>query len=641
MKIYAWFLSLALFSTSIFTADSVETSEVRDFRLLFDTILKSPIPYGLSVDEKYVEIAAEIDILRQIKHELDKALSSQASFFANLPYRLENLEPSSSNLSLNTDEIPDFNARSVEEAVAVITNLVGEEAFEDLSVDLNKLYNNKSGAIFENGVLYSKPIAKITINTYREIFKVIMAYFLNISIDDIKKAYLTPDIHLTMPTNVPKDDEINGVSGLLQKCFGIMEAKEGTRAFIDLSRLYQLIFPPKITLETSVLRIQRDHLMTYLQQVNGDRVLLRVFDKSGEKYAHPIVLSEGSHVDKAHYNYIIIDRSASLNDYYHDLTNHIKSFIIRLDKTNPANKIKLVFFSQTMDPVFAYDLCNSSAIECAIDSTRENLGSSTRLFLTIRDVFQEIRKEELISKFNVSVTVFTDGEDNVGGTFRDIQTEIDSFEQISRPKVFTLGFGNAAVKTLTDLANTMGGPYIPLKSIADFDQIQEHLLEFNNERELIEFAFRLLNQQHVITIPVPKDNAPHPLNIVLPMSGERLPVSVSGKNMVALIGPKEKVAHANITDEIWLLSAKASGIAIDSNLQAKEKISLLHSILGELEKLSNNNNAKKHDILLINITLDRINKDINEFIGVFQGQKSADIAKANVSYRNGLFTPNK
>jgi len=347
MRIFLCFL-LLVFSSSLWASDTMNN----DFHRLFDALLgqKKLGEFSVNVDDTHVYISAEDQVIEEFKHRLEKALSSQTSFFENLPYRLSTVT-SNSDQDICYDDIPEFSITTLEQALELMTRIFGQDALKALQSRLDIVFDKRDGAEYKSGVLYTARFDEdIAVSTHKKIINYLMSYFVELSPERIRKAF-NGQAALEKPKAICKAKNIEAVSGMLKKCFGILETNESKRAYIDLGKIYQLIFPPHVKQQNkTVLVLEREHLISHLQQLNGDRILLKIFKKGDQKYAHPMILAEASRAHRPGCHYIVIDHSSSLQNFYNQLSEHILSFTNKLPASNKNSEVRLVFFHHETSP---------------------------------------------------------------------------------------------------------------------------------------------------------------------------------------------------------------------------------------------------------------------------------------------------
>lgn len=599
---FLFFAATIFFSPLLNAADEYQHGAVHKengWKRLFETILP---------DEEFdVEVSGKSLVIRtkryhEIKMKLDRVFSSNTEFFKHMNYEVKNITKwFDENIKNHSINMPNTMASAIE----YIKGVFGPDMFTKIKVSETGLFDVNDGARFEDGVLYSSvfPDGKIC-NKYVDCW---MSRITGLSVGQIRSA-VRDGLEPLRKNELLKRKEITKVCGPFQACCAVLERNKDSQIIFDIKKIHELIMPPVIEESTNnTLTINQDHLVTYLGQLTGNGLLLRIFKLDEEKYAEPIMIPSHHRSQKPSNHYVLIDRSGSMKDHFYRLTEHLEQFVTKIADGKSNSKIHLIFFSEdSIRQDFA--LCDTAGITCSIHKSRDSVGGKTALLDAIYQVIKEIETEKIAGSYNVTMTIFTDGVDNKSvknkGALNDV---VSSMAQESRPKIFTLGFGDVDEKFLRELSHNLVGPYHKLQSIDDFKIIERHVDSFKHESQILDFLLNL-SKDHAMKfrVPVVQNSTPQILKIVLPVTQNRINLELQGKPLEVEITYTNSVKSGVIADKISTLRTKS--IAIFGNKSLKgAKIRELGAIVAALRDIKVSN---REDEQMKHAAISKIQEDI-------------------------------
>lgn len=566
-----------------------------DWKILFETLLSNKMVFDLVTNENEIIITANKENAKLIELHLQKTLSSSASFKDSLPYVIKQKifsEPSAhiqknENHEIKYIPIPTI-PNDIEAGKKMLFQLFGEEAFDNLSINVNSLFDKNKGATIKDGVLFSKPAQLMTLDAWKEIIKYFQAYFKDIPTERIRRAL---DPENGTPLNKPHDDKkISSltIEGLGQQCFGVLQnsSKKELVFYFNYQRLLQLVFPPLIekrnnpnnSVDTVTMAIQKNDLIPYLQQLlNGD-LLLKLYKKDNkELVAKPIFLNSESTIKQPRHCILVIDRSGSMQNYFLDLKNKVLQFIENLRLVDQDMSLSFVFFEANTSDMKEFTIDQKDEINQFIQQVE--IGGATRLYGTLVDVFQKISTEQSTREKNTSIVFFSDGYDTVDNSLsvqnknkpqiNGILKKFNHQDNLPSPKMFTFGFGDCDEKILQDITKELGGVYHYLKNIKDFDIVTKHIETMQKEQVLLKLLYDISNQKKEVLVTVPRNNAPVIPDITIPVRDNGImEIEINGHSFEILVDPKK----VELNDREFLLKKECQKLISQGNNQDSKTI---------------------------------------------------------------------
>lgn len=599
---FLFFAATIFFSPLLNAANTYQhraAHEEKGWKKLFETLLPD--------EEIEVEVLGNNMVIRaantgRVKMQLDRIFSSNTEFFKQLNYDVKNIiKWVDENVRNGSIKMPDNMASAIE----YIKGVFGPDMFRKIKVSETDLFDINDGARFEDGVLYCSffPDSKMC-SKYVDYW---MSRTAGLSVGQVRGA--VRDKNQPMRNDqLLKSKEIAKVCGPFQACCAVMEIGTQSQIIFDIKKIHELITPPVIEESTNgALTINQVHLVTYLRQLTGNGMLLRIFKLDEENYAEPIMIPSHHRSQKPSDHYVLIDRSGSMTDYFYRLTEHLEQFVTKIADGNSSSKIHLIFFAEDS---IRHDLalCDTAGITCSIHKSRNSVGGQTALLDAIYRVIEEIKIGKIASSHNVTMTIFTDGIDNQSAKNKEaLNGVVSSLAQESRPKIFTLGFGDADEQFLRELSDNLIGPYLKLNSIDDFRIIERHVDSFKHESEVLEFLLKLLKGHATsIRVPVVQNSTPQTLKLILPVTQNRFNLEVHGETIDVEIKDTNSVKSGVIADKIAILRSQSiSIVGNDDNKVAK--IRQLGTILAALRDIMV---LHKEDIKMRDTAVTKIQEDI-------------------------------
>lgn len=571
-----------------------------NWRILFDSLLhqlhKEKIQYHVFEDDETLKITTSSTAAPIIKERLLTILSSSNAFIESLPYVVNEKEQVRLKTITSSDliELPDDN---VETGKKILLRLFGN-AFEELGMHIDLLFG--STAMTKDRVLFSKVTTHSSVlDSWKASLDYLVAFFKNVSIEQIREAWLTEGC----PLPTPPDDmanqctELGLVSGLIQQCFGIFknESPASGQIFFNFGRLWEFISVPNIQQQiveegTVELSISIKHLLSCLQALTQNRVLFRVYksEESINQYsAKAIFFGREPTIDMPMHITLIIDRSQSMEEYIEELKKQVMFVIIELAKLNARARVRLVFFANDLIAK-EFDITNMREIEEFVKGILSK--GSTRLFGTIVDELKELISQKITEKNNSIVLFFTDGRDTLANSesqkFPLVESQIKSFGSLPLPKMFTAGFGDPDHVTLKKLAEIMGNSYIHLQKITDFSEVFEHINANRFQRDMIEFLVNIHDSIRRYRIPYYKSNSLQIPGVIIPLQKDDKPMSVelAGEQLVVTL-KEEQIPIATLNDKLADLLIQAREVVANDETEVNTRLLQLKSYLTAIDSI--------------------------------------------------------
>lgn len=618
MKFIFFAASIFYFSPLLNAADThqnIGAYEENGWKSLFETLLPGE---QIKVEVLGNNIVIHAAGIREVKKQLDRVLSSNTEFFKQLNYEVKNITKwLDKDIKNDNIKMPD----NISSAIAYVKGAFGPDMFKRIKVSEEDLFDINEGARFEDGILYSSALSDSKIcNRYVDCW---MSRIAGLSVGQIRSA-VRDRKEPPRKNEVFKSKEIASVCGPFQACCAVMEFGKQSQIIFDIKKIHELITPPVIQeLSNGDLIINQVHLITYLRQLTGNGMLLRIFKLDEEHYAEPIMIPSHHRSQKPSNHYVLIDRSASMEKHFSKLTEHLEQFVAKIADGNKSSKIHLIFFAQQSIRK-DLNLCDKESITCSIRDSRDNVGGNTALLDTIYNAIEEIKSERITDSFNVTLTIFTDGRDNESRKNKEeLEHLVGSMAQEFRPKIFALGFGEADEQFLRELSHNLVGPYLKLNSIDDFKIIERHVDSFKHESQVIEFLLNLLKGHSMsLRVPVVQNNTPQSLKLILPVTQNRINLEIQGQPINVEIMDTNSVKSGVIADKIATLRSQSIAI-VGSNATPNAKIRELATILAKLRDIKV---FDREHINMRDIAIAKVQQDIT---GISQGNFSTSSGSYN------------
>ena len=325
----------------------------------------------------------------------------------------------------------------------------------------------------------------------------------------LREIYLSDVPFMQEPQQQGEGTKIHAVDPeLFKRCFGFIEEGGETRLFCDYQLMHQLLCPPEITLEktqpgdTSVLGIDKKHLIAYLRQVFSDGVMMQLVDGTTDE-ANPVLLPSPFSQAISPTIIMMIDDSGSMKNQRDKYISELKKMVSELrEKCGDGARLILVPFSEEKDLTLAtFSLSDEAGISSYI-SALGCKGGNTMIYGTM---LQLLRHATLSSydpaQHNVSLIMTTDGGDNVRTEEHKgaLERQLRAGNRVT-PQMFTLGLGpHHSPELCQQFAATTGGTYRALQDASQLNELYDHMEQVVNPRTLIEFrrAVEAVNSEFV------------------------------------------------------------------------------------------------------------------------------------------------
>lgn len=527
------------------------------------------------VGEKIV-VHGESNELKRIKNELDRAFGDRNILAHNIGYQLANT---------TDDQLPGSekcNVGNLKEGVGKLRDFIGN-IFEEICVDVKGLFNEKSGAYFEDGKIFSKvfiPSLRANLEDYRNS---ILSYFLERTPQEIARAWDDPNYCLQAPAERINQENFSHVCGLVSQCFDIIEYESGNAQLkVDLGRIFQFSHRPHVVLKSDgqndVIEISLNHLLSHIKQLIAGDVLLRLVTHENQTKIIPIIIQEKILTQKI-VHYFIIDESGSMQSCWEDLVKQFSNYISLLKN---EGEFYLVLFNDVTNIYGPFT--NKKQLHDIL--AQRSPSKNTRLFGTIIRVLEHIEKN--IQTDEVRVTLFTDGcnsRDRFPETKSHVETKLLNMPEEQRPYPLIIGLGeNLDNDALSSLAKNCGGQYYTIKTIKNLTILDKHAGKMSHKRTLIKF-FSKLNQQIVQDFRVNCHSDTNSVVIppVILSIRDGSNIEVGGENIVLL--NEAPVNEANTDDQIKILEADALSFAKNQRESIDARVDFLKNLKVKLEEL--------------------------------------------------------
>lgn len=508
----------------------------------------------------------------------------------------------------STPQKPEEPEDTVSAGKEVLKRLFGDQVFKKHAIDLDALFDKEDGATTKDRVLFSKKSEDddtgILWDKYNE---ALVRRFTDVSVETIADVWIKGDKNLPEPKKMAKDIKL---SGKVQEFFGVLtqenpNGEKESRLYFKFGSLWKCIFQPAITRDFDTndkgeysLRINKAHYIEYVECLNQGNTLLTVYKpKMNSKKLIAMTIAFGTKkLNPLRPNYdFIVDRSGSMgkNEETGDVTNYvekirefIKPFIENLKDISADSEVRLAFFDDKLDAE-NFNISNSTGMHEFMET--RNPRGSTALYDTIG---KELDRLLLLRNPNVQPIIFlmTDGNDDNGYSeerINYIKLLLDQFKpsKLAQPKIFTFGYAYYDIKTLDAIADKTGMPMIHLKSMADFKQIYDYLGSIKYEDKVVQLVINKNGISKSFQVPVPLDGNARAVKVKIPFNeGEKLKISVDGKESVVVVNDASKVPVASIRHWLDSLKQKAHQIVASAASDDNVKLKGLQTLQTEIDK---------------------------------------------------------
>lgn len=640
--------------------DHCTTSQTLDWKILFYTLLGNTDVGNFEIETtgNQILIKASAEKASKIQQKLKGVLQTPVSFRQSLPYTVTGTDTGTGTTNpvtaLPSTPYPEDSVASGKE---VLLRFFSPDIFDELGFSIEKTFNENARS--GQHVLFSKSTARRYIaNAWREVLNALLLHFHGQSIDTLRDIWQDTSKYLPAPPDDLITDDTAAMSvatGLLQQCFGLLTQQNPKKIemFFNYGRLYEFLFPPHVNIETKnqdevTLSIDRDHLLSYMQQLVQDSALLRIYKSSDQAVNftyRPIFFSRKPTVSKPHIHSLIIDKSFSMKECFDELKQGLIEFIVQLEKLDSNATIRLTFFSHDRETK-EFPIKNISDIIDHIKS--QEVASTTSLFDAIFYELDHILWGNLTGDNNITITLFTDGYNNIDKhdpkertTLASIEETIETFSNrdVALPKFYTLGFGTYDSNTLTLLAKKMGSPYLHLPNIGAFQQICQHISVMHDERDLVTFFYELGETSHQFVIPLQRNDQPQMPDIIIPMQVDKpLTITYRGDKLIVKIPDPSRIPVINTADKLAELAVQIRSIVTDTTINNQQKIQELRTVKIDILALKNDQETQLLPLELVqtNDLQGQVDTYKNQFRQDDSNQRIAQSARTLASSQQGF-----
>lgn len=544
-------------------------------------------------DRIFIE-TSELSTAVQIRDRLKSSLASVNAFYANFPFEVrigDTKLGGPSTPSVNYPDIaPPTNAVEVKQ---IFSNMFGS-AFEDAGFDLNLFFGSQ--AKIENGVLFSKPAKFAGIeDTWKIFFNWLLLHFGNVDLAALRAAWCGK------ASLSPKESIQNTATrGLIQQCFGIQKVNGKTIAYFNFKRLYEFLFPPYLTIVLGastgkyIIEVNKQHFLTYLQQLQQGGFLLNVFrpDKDSLPLVQPLLfgVEEGA-VAKQFLYTLIIDRSESIRNFPL-LKEYVEDFINLLRAEKPTARLRIVFFETKIGPIKEFYIIEKQAISEFLSGISR--GHLTNLFNTVTS---ELEYSFTQADCQAVLILFTDGRDNIGDS-KIFDDKIKAYAKNANfPQFHTFGYGNYDHITLSNLALQTQGSFVDVKNFEQLKMALKLPPRAKKSRILVDLNVLMAEgrtqEYRVPLYPDDQDGGVLELGLFIPLTGSSAAFQISDQDVLVTIPDINQIPLGTTIDKIGVLISEVRYLVGHPTKSREDKLSELRAFSLQLNQLSTQSLAEK------------------------------------------------
>lgn len=565
--------------------------EAVNWRKLLERILPE-IDFDLEITEKHLVIKANAEDENLIITSIQQALDTPEAFESCMPFKIVAKKSLLQEATITRENYPAAPVDQLEAGLTLLETIYGKAEFDELSgLELKKFFKHNA-----EGVLYTKPCH---IKSAYEVMRLQINYFLTafrgIDLNTARAAYVGKQSLQML------DEEIDPsiIEGLITKCFGVIEKEDPThpnkktyQGFCDYYALWQLLFPPKPTVEKVqneiTLQFPLEHFCSYMAQLFNDGYLLM---QEGNQ-AHLLVMANTTKMPQPPVYEILLDVSDSMGTKMEKMRTDIFQFAKKMWKKNSLATIRLTCFSTETQETITYEKKESKKLQEDLQTIAAH--GWTRLFGTLIDKLTTLQQEQTKlkkEKAAIGKTVIilcTDGEDNISvNSISDKKILTNSIVQqltnfgTNCPHVFAIGVPICDVTALKTITKATGGEYIENPEV-NFAAVLQYDDELAQEMKIWEFVVRVGEaSKQVIKAPVVLDGT---LQTVGSFSLSEAEFSVATEEKKTTYKANQVKQALTISDEMLQLQRKMVAImesdigpyAIKQNLiQLKQSLAQL------------------------------------------------------------------
>jgi len=292
-----------------------------NWKTLINTVLgRDTVDFDIATEDNEIVIRTNQEGAIAIRNKLRYVLQTPTTFQRSLPYNTQGNTQAQAASGMSQDEDvvevpqPDNN---VESGKDILINIFGQNTLDQI-LNIGAVFGE--GARSESHVLFSTTTKrKARAKTWISAAEDMLAYFKGVDIETVRNAWMNNQDHLPEPADDMDDDRDDEqiVSELIQQCFGVITRENPTSVemYFNYGRLYEFLYPPvvpepeQIEVEENTgfdyeIRINKNHMLSYLQQLNRGGSLFRVYkenEQAQEFLARPIFIGREGTVAKPHY----------------------------------------------------------------------------------------------------------------------------------------------------------------------------------------------------------------------------------------------------------------------------------------------------------------------------------------------------
>ncbi len=432
-----------------------------DYRSFLETLTgTNNSNFNVEVKETQIIVHGSKAEISELKDKLAEALSSSTELAKNLHYEL-----------IATEEIIEtpFPLHTISAAKEFLHKLL-KSTIDELALNLDTLFDEQQGALFDDGLISSRPLLPRHQKSYQGHCESLGDCFRGYSDEQIKQAW--DENRELLPL-----DEVRQENSLAKECVYLSKKETDYCLNIDLRSIFERTHCMAYCMQTeqsAMLVIDKVLLFDRVRRlIDGDALLQLVRNEEEKTFALPIILPKKISDARRSLYFFVIDKSGSLRNVIDHLKIKLEKLINYIGEKDPDALAQFVSFN---DRTFIDEEVLGITDQRLITKIRTlQAVGSTRLFGTLRDVINHINNNKFHEKYNVTITLFTDGVNEDGGCFcsEDVTRALHNTK--CQPHSITFGLGSVDPH-LGNFATETGGHYY---SIAVLDDLQS-LLEQNS-----------------------------------------------------------------------------------------------------------------------------------------------------------------
>lgn len=554
---------IIIFFLFCFSALAMEQSQENYRSFLATLVGNNDGAFKLEVNDTQIVVRGTPENIAKLKEELEESLSSSQKLSKNLHYRI-----------VATEEFtkPVFALHDLDEA-KVFLGKIFENTIRELSLDLEKIFDEKEGAQFVKGQLCSRNFLARHTRTYKGYCDSLRECFSCYTNEEIKNAW-------DERKELAPEEGVQQKNLIAEECIYLTSRDNKPCINIDLQGIFERTHSLSYSTykeEEAVLVIDKVKLFERLQKLIDGEALLRVIRNDEQCLALPILLPHQAkqNDNRKSLHLFVVDTSESLKNVMTILQEKLEELVKYVALKDPGALAQLISFSSKTQFHEILPI-NSKVLTDKISNLKAN--GTTCLYDTLIKVLDMIKTDKLNKSYIITITLFTDGKDSAGcGTSLGVNKAIKNIPKEFHPHSITFGLGKVD-PSLGEFTEQMGGNYYAIEALDDLERLLKQRMIVTKKQNFLE-VFVSIGEDIKQKLRIPQHHSEIAMPPVATTVEPNTKIRINEQNYTDF---KQALAPpASSADKIRIMHAQGYQIASDAEKSIATRID-------ELKKLKSN-----------------------------------------------------